>query len=1084
MSEEKNKESRRSKNQLTHLPFKSGEETRNERVEMRNSKMKRMTGVLVFSLILVFSADATAQGFTSGDLKIYSDGDGSVGSVTIDDRSLPVGDQLGGVFIREMTNANVPVYTLFEEGFENADHDWEFHHNTGNAKIDWITMDAASFEGGRCLLVQMHDGATSAQKGRILSSMDKLIPVMGGQRYRLQCVYKATRGYLSANPGSLKMQYGMYDPMEGFYTNGVGVSWLDANGRPVGEHCLAAPFMDQAVEWKNVGGMVTCPNGAVYARVTLGANFDDEYPEEGYLVDAIRMFEDQTTLEQVQGNFTGAGWDQATFNGVMGPFDLKLNCDAVEEGILFTGTVEALDGNSHAFDLVISLPVDAEGWTWADDVGTSRSISADEADWYAAEVSADGQSSLPISIYPYGGIHDAESGLAACLPLDPTHMASIGYNAKRKTFDIEYRLAVAPALGHASVSFCGGFYAYNPKHGFRGIIDKYRRFWSDKTDWFTSEYDPSQYRDLYRGSVRGQGGARKVKDHDDSGTFSCLYLCPDFIVDEIGKAGKDIPPTMDEIMTLIGQRVNSADPIESYYYTHVIGETMKAPNGDMVLKYCDDTRSTGGWIQAVFKITPSIDQNGDGYLSFVRDNFLAPAFDCTMNPDPKWGCDPSILDGVLLDNFCNQTSFDNDPDHIASSTWGLTYSPNDYSAALSPVTGAQEIVKWLRNWLDNNVPAPKRNVVPNWWGVGHTNGIVPWCDYLLDEVNGAIENGEYGHGRTGNFDPFILRYKRALAYGKYRGQKFNGKDIDQDDVLDTFHTYLLYGMGATPDTSLEFENPSVFGYDQCIEFADAHNAFVAVVHNAGWEPLTMASCSTPDILLERYGSPDDGVFYLAAFNDGSGYASGTIELSKNLGLTLQPLDVYEEVTGQSYPLGGSSPSWTIDFSDLRKRRILVFRVTVDPVSGGGPGYPKLLPGTGNRFVVSNNNQGTAGGVGSSPKMSSTGGKSGGGSGPKTVSGPEPVKKTKTRAQILADRRAAAKAKAAAKAQARVEARAKAKADREAKAQARAEALALAKAERQAKVAARAEARALARAEAKARAQARREARALRLWGRK
>jgi len=1137
MSELRGNRAEMERQQVENLPGQSQKENRYARAEM-SGLMKRMTTVLVITFILMGSSTADAQNLSGGEIKISSDGNGSVAGVSIDERSLPVGAEPGGIFIRDLTNANIPAHTLFEEGFEDVDHDWVYHYNTGSSEIDWVTVDSSSYEGVRCLLVQMHDGASGMQKGRLLSSADKMIPVTSGTRYRVQCTYKALRGYLSANPGYVKTQCDMYDPAEGFYMNGIGVSWLDANGYPVGGHCFAAPFMDQAMEWKPVGGTLVCPEGAVYARVSLGANFDPEYPQEGYLVDGIRFFEDPSMLQQVQGSFSSGGWDKAVFDGVVGPYDVHLSSNAVEEGIFFTGTVEALDGNSHAFDLVVSIPVDGEGWTWWDDAETSREISGSLPGWYANEVSADSQSNLPISLYPYGGMHDSQSGLAGCLPLDPIHMASIGYNAERKAFEIVYRLALAPALGHSMAVFSGGFYAFDPADGFRGIIEKYRLYWKDNEEWFSSSFDPREYREFYRGSFRGQSGAQKGWAMDDNKTYSCLYLCPDFIVDEVAKAGTEDPPTMTEILALIGERLNSADPIENYYYNNVFSETMQSGNSDLILKHCESSKSSNGWIRAEFKITPSVQRDADGYIGFIRDNFLTAGFECTMYPHPSWGAGPSFLEGVMLDNFCNQVSLDFDPDHIASATWGLTYSANDYRVGLSPVLGAQDIVKWLRNWLDSNIEGERRSIVPNWMGIGNSNGIIPWSEFLLDEVCSAVENGQYGFGRNSSFDPAIMRYKRALAYGKYRGQKFNGKRLDEEDVLDTFHTYLLYATAAMLDEAMSFKNPSSFGFEQCKAFADSHNTFIALLHTAGWEPCTRASCSTPGIFMERYGSPEDGTFYLVVFNDSGSYTSGTVRLSEALGLAEQPLEIYEEVAGMSYPIGGSSPSWTIDFNSLRNRRSLVFRITVDSSGFTGPGYPRLMS-NGNGLIVSTDNQGASGdtgarnreggattGQGSSgasqnnkfngqdnngsaqgssgvsqnnkfngqdnngtgqeapeatrkSKRSSGAGSGGDGGGTPAQAAPQVTKKTKAqeRAEARAAAQAAAKAKAEARKAALAEARAIAKAKREAKAQARAEAVAIAKVEREAKAQARAEAMAIAKAEREAKAQAKREARA-------
>lgn len=869
------------------------------------------------------AATAAAQTVTGGDVTLQMDGTGSITGVTVAARQLPTGPDAGGVFIRELTGADSSQNILFEDSFENTDHGWDYHVYTLTQEIEFLTTDTMAYTGNQSLLVQVLE-ADSVQKGRIISPADDLIPVTPGKRYRVQCLYKALRGYLAANPGSLKMQRGFYDRNEGFFQNGIGIYWVNANGIPVVDHQIVASFMDQAVEWKPSGGVVVAPDDAVYARVSISARLDPEYELESFVVDRVQFFEDPSSLQRVGGVLYPSGTDELSFIGFFGPLDVRITWTGLSDSVDCSGTVRALDGQPHAFDLHVALPLDAEGWTWPDDAEESRTIQAAEADWYANEVSADSQSNLPISLYPYGGPLDGETGLAACIPYEPINLASIGCDTVRDCFELRFRLGIDPSSGHDTAAFSCRFYSFEPAYSFRGVIAGYKQIWSGFSNWFSSHFDPSLYKRWFSGDFFGRSGANTCLYCDDHEVLSAQYTVPDFMVKEIGLIGIDPPPTIDEVFDAIEERKTSSDPVESYYYTHVSQEVMGSPNGDMVLKSCAEDEDEGIYYEAIFKISPDDTAGSDGYINYMADQLLGPAFETTMNPDPSWYIDPSVLDGVLLDNFLNQISVDCDSEHMALSDHGLTYTPINYTPGISPAAAARDQTAWLRGWLDANVDPPKRLIIVNWWGMGINTAVMPWCDAFSDEVNNAVSAGQYGPARTGNFEPAILRFKRTLAADKFRMQEFNGTEIDRDDVLDTLHTYLLYAMGGAPDMEIEFEDPDVFGIDNCLVLADKYNSFNTKLHNAGWEPLTHASCGHGSIFMERYGSAADGMFYLVVLNDGVEPVTANIVLEEELGLSARPL-IYEVLGDERYTATGSGPmKWSFDFTDLRQRRALLF----------------------------------------------------------------------------------------------------------------------------------------------------------------
>jgi len=874
---------------------------------------------ILSSLLFTFPIlpPAHAATVSGGGLDLDLDETGAITAVRVDGAFLPLSSSPGGIAIRDVTEANQGSDFLLEEGFEGPVLEWLEPPQNGDVNFT-ITGDEFH-EGSQSLLCQVDTGAGEKQFGGIISDV---IPVEPGTRYRLQCAYKCTRGYLAQN---LEWQRKIYEP--GFqYLCGMGVFWTDAEGTIVNEdYQLLVPFAKQALAWKEVGGEFVVPAERQYVRVALSVRLDPWFEFEGFWVDAIELFESPAEIVRVEGTAAQSG-SGIEFQGAQGPLEVTATWSGLPDSIEVSGTVSAREEGRRSFDLLVSIPVDAAGWTWPDSAAISRTIEQGNPIAYSYDVTADIQAYLPVSIYPYGGIYGESSGLAAAVPLEPDTMNLIRYDAARGALDVVFHLAVAPSLDHPRADFSLRLYPFEPADGFRGIIHAYHLSYHDQTKWFESEFDASPYRYFDIGSFIGKNGAEQCALEDTTQVMSVQYTVADMTIKKI-QLGTIPPPTLDELFEIIEERKQSSDPEESYYYTYVTGQIMEAPNGDPVLKHIDEKPWSAGYVEAVLKINPSPAVGmGHGMHTYTEDWILYPAFESTANPPPAWGVEPSILDAVQLDNFKAASSIDCSDEHIRSLlAHTLTYSMADYGPGLSPVAGHYDYLEWMRIWLNENVNRPPyRGIQINWKDLGITNYALPRIDICAGEVGNAIIGGAYGKGfaRWGNFDPEVQAYKRALAYHKIRGMAFEGQGITEQDVIETQETCLLFGLGAGFKNDAGFVPP--FDWEASIPLSMAHNALISELYLAGWEPLTRA-VGDQDLAIERYGSPEDGKFFLVVHNFSEDAVSDTITLSPELGLILPPR-VVERLSGEGVPVGGSKPEWTIPVSDLDARRSRMFEI--------------------------------------------------------------------------------------------------------------------------------------------------------------
>ncbi|HHQ48914.1 MAG TPA: hypothetical protein ENK19_08550 [Acidobacteria bacterium] len=621
----------------------------------------------------------------------------------------------------------------------------------------------------------------------------------------------------------------------------------------------------------------------------------------------------------------------------MGTVELEASWRAEHGAVEAVVTATATDDDDHAFDLVVALPVEATSWRWLDDWATARAIV--EPIRYAMTASADMAGWLPVSIYPYGGITDGASGLAAAVPLDLAVPAVIEYDAASELLEVRWHLALAPQTGHGTVTVSARFFAFDPSWGFRSIIARYHDTWRDHTRWFQSSFDPSPFESFHTNNYWGEFGARRCAAEEAEKVLSVQYTVPDFVVDRVCQGG-EVPPDFAGLLDLIQSRGEQGSGCDQYYDTALTGELSRDATGAPVLKYMGVRPWTGGWVQAVLKITPLAGEDEDGYWTWLSQCHLLPAFESTATPDPAWNppVPPSTVDGVLLDNFGAHLTGDLDGEHLRAASGALTYSPADDRPAVFLPAAYRAHMERLRRLLDT-LPPPLRAIVINWKGLGTVNADLPLADLCADETDDFFAGDALGSGSANDYAPWLVRSRRALAYGKLRATAFAGSGITRQDVEHTLAYTLLWGTAARFKDETVFDGISA---EEADSLARAHNRLVADLQRAGWEPLTGARTSNPNLLVERYGSPPQP-FFLVVTNVSGQPVDGSVRLDPSLGVAAIER-ITERTRGAAVEIGGRSPAWTLGFRDLGSFDTLLLEIVPSPRTPHRPSG-RALPGS-------------------------------------------------------------------------------------------------------------------------------------------
>ena len=141
-----------------------------------------------------------------------------------------------------------------------------------------------------------------------------------------------------------------------------------------------------------------------------------------------------------------------------------------------------------------------------------------------------------------------------------------------------------------------------------------------------------------------------------------------------------------------------------------------------------------------------------------------------------------------------------------------------------------------------------------------------WFAHQADVVGGEVAGVE-------TLDRAYAR--RTLGYGKIWTNLSVGPALPAAQVL----TYLRQGLllGYYPGFNGTYWDSSSL-YERDRGLFQLYMPLIKTVAQAGWKPVHYATSSSPSTLLERFGAPSAGTFYLTAQNSGTSVTAVTLTL--------------------------------------------------------------------------------------------------------------------------------------------------------------------------------------------------------------
>jgi hypothetical protein len=611
--------------------------------------------------------------------------------------------------------------------------------------------------------------------------------------------------------------------------------------------------------------------------------------------------------------FTGGACQELGLN-------LEANFTQGQDHIAIDGRVSDTTGRDRAVTLLFALPLDATGWQWGDEARHSRLIggSGEFANPVTLRCGANGK----MSLYPLAAIWNERAGLALALDMDHPAQYRLVYHAGTRQFFIAYDFGLTKDTTKfpGSAGFRFVLYRFDPRWGFRAALQKYYDLFPQhfakriarEGVWmpFTDIAKVPGFDDF---GFAFQEGAPNVAFDDQHGIASFIYVEP---MSHWLAMPRDVPRTYESALSVLDKDLTGAwgkDAAKMAAATLTSG--IEKADGRFFLYLVKAPWCDGG----VFSLNPDPDIPTTPEHPFnkamVMQQAIAAAFKKnepiqTLPPHQPSTLNSQLLprpglDGVYLDS-------------LEMSSGELNYRREHFRTASVPLVFDREgrpcQLMIFNTWTF------ERDIAAQMHARGKlmfANSVLsqfafpaPQLDVLGTEVN-WLHQGEYLPDSDA-----VMNFRRALCRQKPYCLLMNTDYacFTSERVERYFQRCLFYGIwpgffdaeAAAKDPYWASTNK---WYERDRPLFKKYIPLLRRVTAAGWRPLTHASCSNSNILIERFGPEAGGSVFLTLLNDTADTQSGTLTSDlKALGLK-QAVSARELVSGNAAKPSGHG--WSV-----------------------------------------------------------------------------------------------------------------------------------------------------------------------------
>ncbi len=570
----------------------------------------------------------------------------------------------------------------------------------------------------------------------------------------------------------------------------------------------------------------------------------------------------------------------------------RLTVKADDLALRFSCNLKGADLPARGMLLRFALPFDAMGWAWHNDMQTSVSISeaktyenvralrayADLPEWTDQPALRMGYSNRNFCTVLTGPI-----GLCLAVPIDRPCIFRSAYDAAAKRLEIVYDFALSPDTRRPNeVNFAFDLYPCDPNWGFRSALERYYQIYPEMFTNYVSEpgqwmafgwlRDTDNVNEFY---FRLHEGPREIEYDDKLDVLAVSYFTH-------AGMGANIPDYDPEADPLPAHEVQ-VEAMEAAFKRSFYKDGMFAATG---LHRADGKLDVRKWrvyshLIAQFNPDPELPV-GEVYMQRAK----AVAEKYRQNPGVG-------LDGYYYDGLTSGISYRTD--HFKTADSPCLWDPVAKQPFLNNFFSACEFARGIAETL-----RPAGMVTMMNGALGASFYVAPWLDFFGAETGLRIPREAFNYIRTityqkpfctllkGNYEQGIgraqmeLYMKRCLAYG----------------VMPGFFDWPPSGLGPG---GKYWYHPRYYERDR--DLFRKYQPLCRALAMAGWEPVTYARSSSPDVFVERYGPAPDDVLWLTLLNEDSKPHATTLTVDTNaLALEAAAFKAVDVLTGMPVEL--------------------------------------------------------------------------------------------------------------------------------------------------------------------------------------
>ncbi len=531
-------------------------------------------------------------------------------------------------------------------------------------------------------------------------------------------------------------------------------------------------------------------------------------------------------------------------------------------------TIEDLARRDRALSVYYALPLQAVGWRWHDNVRESRAIEPDGVyqNVVPCGVGATGQTSR----YPFAcvSVPDEEHSLLVPQP----RVCHLAYDARVGELYAAFDIAVtqdARTPGRATVAACDAvtpdgwglrataqlFYALLPQYFDRTRVPRNQGNWMA----FTKISSVQQPEDFHFAVHEGNNDVRWDNDH---GVLPFVYVEP---MTWWMAMPEDVPRTHQAAVEHLRSFLAATD---SRHYERAWAVELSClydRDGRRQLDIRDAPWCDG----AVFANSPDPDvPERDGHLNLAHFN-LRNLGNALERAEAEGG-----LAGIYLDSLEGWGRLVNHRrEHFSAADLPLTFDSETHEPVILNAFATQEWTEFICQRVRERGKLLMANAVPHSF---------PFLALPIDLM--GTETNWQREGRVVPPGTDYLYLKRTLAWQKPYMFLMNTHFETWTAAMTERYMQIcaFYGMfpgffSENASTNCYFANPTWYNRDRPL--FKRYLPIIKRVAEAGWEPVTQASCRPDDVWLERWGTDPATGLYFTAMNTSDGNQQASIGIA-------------------------------------------------------------------------------------------------------------------------------------------------------------------------------------------------------------